>query len=256
MENLKYFLYYDSDIPKGLEVRNFSTTHFAWLTITLIIMALCIFLYCKLSQEVRRKVMKGYAILIVMCEVARTAWAVSVGHYEINRMLPLHLCGVMIFIEFFAVFTNKKFLKEFTYCCGLPGAFIALLTPEPSGYPLLSFQYLQSITIHALLALVPLLWVIGDRYRPDIKYLFKCFMLLCSLTVFNAAVNVLLNSNYMFICKAPAQTPIELLDKLVGSPWYVGLLLICVVIVWTLMYVPWIVNSAVKKKKNTITGLM
>ncbi|MCL4517447.1 MAG: TIGR02206 family membrane protein [Firmicutes bacterium] len=211
-------------------------------------MAIGIFACSRLRKETRRRVMKALAVSVVMLEVARTVWALSVGHYDLARMLPLHLCGVMIFFEFFAVFTGKRLLEEFVYNTGLPGAFMALLTPEPSGYPLLSFQYLQSITVHALLALIPLLWLFGDGFRPNIKYLPKSFLLLSSLAVFDALVNKVLHSNYLFISKAPAQTPIELFDKWVGHPWYVGLLLICVVIVWTLLYLPWTIRAAAPRK--------
>lgn len=252
MDNLKYFFYYDADIPKGLEVKNFSPTHFAWLSVTLVLMALGIFAYSRLSGETRRKVMKALAVTVIMLEVARTVWALVVGHYDIARMLPLHLCGIMLFVEFFAVFTGNRLLQEFSYSTGLPGAFMALLTPEPSGYPLLSFQYLQSIVVHALLALIPLLWVVSDGFRPNIKYLPRSFLLLSALTVFDALVNKVLHSNYLFISKAPAQTPIELFDKWVGHPWYVGLLLICVVVVWTLLYLPWTIRLAGRRNAASV----
>jgi len=245
--NFKYFFHYDSDIPKGLEVKNFSPTHLTWLTVTLILMVMAIFFYRKLDVAKRRKVLRFCAVSIVMLEVLRTIWAVSIGHYDIARMLPLHLCGIMIFIEFFAVFSNHRLFKEFTYCTGLPGAFMALVTPEPSGYPFLSFQYLQSICIHFLIALVPLLMVFGDGFRPNIKYLPKCFLLLSSFTVFNAVVNTFLGSNYMFICEAPAQTPIELFDIWVGHPWYVGVLLLVVLLFWTLLYLPWSMGTDARR---------
>ena len=47
-------------------------------------------------------------------------------------------------------------------------AAMALLTPEPSGYPLLSIQYLQSVAIHALLVLVPLM-TLADGFRPGLR---------------------------------------------------------------------------------------
>ncbi len=88
MDNLKYFFYYDADIPKGLEVRNFSPTHFAWLSVTLVLIVVGIFVYSRLSGETRRKVMKALAVAVIMLELARTAWALSVGHYDIARHAP------------------------------------------------------------------------------------------------------------------------------------------------------------------------
>lgn len=202
--------------------------------------------YARLSNAAKPKVMKALAVAVLGLEAARTVWAVSVGHYPLDRMLPLHLCGVMVFIEFFAVFTGKRFLKEFGYCSGLPGALMALVTPEPSGYPLVSFQHLQSLLVHALLVLIPVLWMAGDGFRPDIRNLPKCFTLLLGLTGVNAVVNTVLHSNYMFICRAPEKTPLAVFDAWVGHPWYVGLVLVCIVIVWTLMYAPWIIANTMK----------
>lgn len=195
--------------------------------------------YRRLTMDKRQIVMKTMVVAILMLEVARMTWALSIGHFELKRMLPLHLCGLMIFVEIYAVFGNNRIMKDLAYCTGLPGALMALITPEPSGYPFLSFQYLQSICIHALIALVPFLWVYADGYRPSIRSLPKCFLWLCSFTLFNAVINPLLGSNYMFICEAPGQTPIELFDNWVGHPWYVGLLLLTVLLVWTLLILPW-----------------
>lgn len=194
-------------------------------------------------------------ITILMLEIARAIWAISIGHYALNRMLPFHLCGLMIFVELMAVYTDKPIFKNLAYCTGLPGSLMALITPEPSGYPLGSFQYLQSICIHTLIALVPFLWVFADGFRPSFKALPKCFLWLCSFTIFNAVINTILGSNYMFICKAPKQTPIELFDRWVGHPWYVGLLLITVFVVWILLVLPWECRyrRKVRKPRDTHT---
>jgi hypothetical integral membrane protein (TIGR02206 family) len=253
MGTLKYFFYYDADLPSGLSVRNFSSTHLSWLFLVMVFMALFSIYYRRLDEIRRRKVMKALAITILLLEVARAIWAISIGHYELDRMLPLHLCGLMIFVELMAVFTKKRIFKELAYCLGLPGSFMALVTPEPSGYPLLSFQYLQSIVIHTLIALVPFLWVFADGFRPNIRYLPACFMWLCSFTAVAAGVNLILGSNYMFICQAPGQTPIELFDRWVGHPGYVGLLLLTVIVVWTLMVLPW--EFARRKKAHEEHGI-
>ena len=132
-----------------------------------------------------------------------------------------------------------EFFKEFAYAVGLPGAFMALVTPEPSGYPLWNIQYLQSIVIHALLVLIPLLLIMGDGFRPGLRMLLWNFAALAGLAAVCFGVNFLLNSNYMFVRFAPADTPIALFDKWVGWPGYIALLLGLVFGIWVLMYLPW-----------------
>lgn len=247
-----YFFTYDADIPKGLEVPNFSPTHFAWLAVTAIVLFLLVRAYRRMNGEARRRFTRVIMITIIALEVIREGWVLIIGHYDIRRHMPLHLCGIMIFIEAIAVFSEKPFFKEFSYACGLPGAAMALITPEPSGYPFWNLQYLQSIFVHALLVLIPLLWITGDGFRPNIRALPKNLLLLAGLTAFCFGLNTLLggNANYMFVQFAPKDTPIDLFSQLVGWPWYIGLLLVFVFVIWVLMYVPWEISAAVRRSKE------
>lgn len=242
MENLKHFFRYNSDIPKGLGVKNFSSTHIYTLCTIFIFIGISIFIYNKLNRDNKTKAMKGFAVSLVMTDVLRTVWAVSIGHYEIDSMLPLHLCGVMVYVEFFAVFSKKQYIKEFAYSCGLPGALIGLIAPEASGYPLMSFRYIIYMLCHGLLVAIPLLWVFGDKFKPNIKYLLKSFSLLCFLAVFDAVVNLMLHSNYLFISRAPTLPQLETFYNYVGYGGYIGLLLFSAIIVLTLMYMPWVIG--------------
>ncbi len=242
------FFSYDADIPAELAAKNFSTTHLAWLAATSALMILAVLFYRRQSAPIRKKLLRGAALAIIALELLRTAWLLAVGHYELSRHLPLHLCGVMILVEFLAVYTDKRFFKEFAYAAGLPGAFMALVTPEPSGYPLWNIQYLQSIVIHALLALVPLCMVAGDSFRPSLKMLPWNLVALIGLTAVCFGMNSLIGSNYMFVGFAPADTPIALFDAWVGWPGYIGLLLGTVFVFWMLMYLPWAVLARRKGK--------
>lgn len=247
----QYFFTYDSEIPKGLQVDNFSATHFIWLAATALAMSALILMYRRMNAQAKRRSVRLAMITIIVLEIIRETWAAVIGHYDFSRHLPLHLCGVMIFIEALAVFTEKPFFKEFSYAVGLPAAAMALITPEPSGYPFWNIQYLQSIFVHALIALIPLLWICGDGFRPNIRALPKMLALLAGLAAFCFGLNFLLNSNYMFVRFAPADTPIQLFDKLVGWPWYIGLLLVTVFVFWVAMYLPWEIAAAGRRKRES-----
>lgn len=247
---MQYFFTYDSEIPAGLAVKNFSAAHIAWLAVTFLLIVLAVLYYRRKNARVRKRILRGTAVSIIALEIIRTTWLLIVGHYELYRHLPLHLCGVMILVEFLAVYTNKRFFKEFAYAAGLPGAAMALLTPEPSGYPLLNIQYLQSIVIHALLVLVPLFLLAGDDFRPSLRMLPWNFAALTGLAAFCFGLNFLLNSNYMFVRFAPSDTPIALFDKWVGWPGYIGLMLLLVFVLWFLMYLPWEISARMRKAKQ------
>ena len=251
----RYFFAYDKDIPAGTGVANFTATHFIWLAATAVVIAVLLLLYRRMNHEARQRFTATATIAILVLEVIRQGWLLIIGRYDITRHLPLHLCGIMIFVEAFAVFGKKPAMKEFAYACGLPGAAMALLTPEPSNYPFWNIQYLESIFVHALLALVPLLWIL-DGFRPNIRALPKNMAILAGLAAFCFGLNLLLggNSNYMFVHFAPAGTPIEIFDKWVGWPWYIGPLLGFALVLWGILYAPWALAAWAKKRRQAGAG--
>lgn len=255
METFQYFFRHESDLPPGIGVSNSSPTHYICLLVALFIMASMVLAYQRFQEPARRRTMKILVLTILALELSWSVWMAAVGHYVFRLMLPLHLCEIMIFVELLAVYTGKRFFKELSYCSGLPGALLALAMPEPGGYPLLSYKYLLSYVIHILIALVPLLWVTADGFRPNMKYLPQCFAWLCGFTIFDAVIDSLLKTNYMFLCIAPKETLIEVFDRWVGHPWYVGLLLLTVGVVWTLMFLPWEIGAAIKGRKDVSQGV-
>lgn len=246
----RYFFMYDADIPAGNALKNFTAGHLAWLAAAFLLIVLAVFIYRRKEAPARRRMLRGAAWAIVSLELLRTVWLLVIGHYEISRHLPLHLCGVMILVDFLAVYTDKRFFKEFAYAAGLPGALMALVTPEPSGYPFFHIQYLQSIVIHALLVLVPLLLVAGDGFRPSFRMLPMNLAALIGLTAVCFPLNLIINSNYMFVHFAPQDTPIALFDAWVGWPGYIALLLCTVFAFWLLMYLPWEIVRRRKARKT------
>lgn len=250
----QYFFTYDADIPEGNALKNFTAGHMTWLLVTLLLIVLAAFIYRRKGAFARKRMLRAAAWAIVALELLRTVWLLAIGHYEIARHLPLHLCGVMILVEFLAVYTNKPFFKEFAYAAGLPGALMALITPEPSGYPFFNIQYLQSIAIHALLVLVPLLLMAGDGFRPSIRMLPLNLMAMLGLTAVCFPLNLILGSNYMFVHYAPQDTPIALFDAWLGWPGYIALLLGTVFAFWLFMYLPWEIIKLRRAKLQTLLG--
>lgn len=255
METFKYFFTYEDDIPDGLEVKIFSPQHIACLIASFITIIVLIHIYKKISVEKKKRLIRSCAVIIVLLEVIRDVWAASIGHFTLAGMLPLHLCGIMIFIELLAVFKNKTILKEFAYCAGLPGAFMAVATPASGKYPVLNIQYLQTITIHTFLMLVPLLWIVGDGFKPNIKNIPKCFLILCAIALFDAGVNLALGSNYLYISEAPDNTPLKTFENIAGNPGYIAITVAILIVVWIVMYLPWEMVRISEKNKNVMKNV-
>lgn len=252
---LKDFFYYYSANSIKDGVKNFSSLHLMWLSITIIFIVSSTILYKKLSGVVKGNILKASAILMVVLYFIRVLWATSIGKFSPNSMLPFHLCGIMIFIEFLAVFSNKALFKELSYCAGLPGAALALFTPELSGYPLLSFQYQIFIVSHMLLMIIPLYMLVDKKFRPNGEYVIKIFSFLCVLAGIDAVINSYLHGNYMFISKAPENTPFVAVEQSFGYLGYVVFLVVSAFIVINLMYLPWKLISKQKFDKEMLSSI-
>lgn len=219
--------------------RNFSKTHIVWVIAVLILIPIVLRLYQYRPAASRKRIKQILVVLMACSEIAAWIWKAVIGHYTLQYMLPLHLCGISIFIETAAVFAEKDvLLKEFSYSLSMPSAFAAILTPG-WYYPFVSFQYLQSIFQHTVLILIPILIVWGDGFRPDYRRLPKCFAMLLFFAGIAAAADKVLDGNYMFLCYVPDDTPLYFFQKLLGHPGYIFFEVLLMLALWTFLYLPW-----------------
>jgi len=250
---IKYFWTIDADIPSEYMTRNFSPTHITCILLSLILAAAALYLFRRQKEQSREVILRALVLFMAASEAADWIWYILIGHYTLLNCLPLHLCSVSIFIEFAAVFLRRNtLLKEFVYALSMPAALFALATPG-WYYPLISFQYLQSLTNHLLLALIPALIVWGNGYRPDYRRLPKCFLSLLFLAGIAAAVNSFLGSNYMFLSYVPRDTTLQVFEIWFGHPGYIFLEAGLIMIIWAILYLPWIVSAA-KRKRSLMSG--
>ena len=241
--NAHYFWYHKTDLPPNVGTPNFSPTHLTWLSVVIGLILIILFWYRRQNPPIRRRARLVIAALLISGDLIRWTWALIIGHYNVQEMLPLHLCTISVIIEVASVYTDRKLFKEFAYAIGMPGALAALLTPDWGVYPFLSFQYLQSVTTHSLLVLLPVLWIWGEGFRPSARELPRTFALLAGLSVIAATANYFLGSNYMFLREAPKATPLEIFEVWFGNPGYIIPLVGLVLLIWLILYTPWVLAA-------------
>ncbi len=240
----KYFFSYETEIPVEAGYSFFDITHLSWMLVSFILVAVIVLLYKKTKQSNRRKFMITIAVLLMLCEVVRSGWFILLGEWSLDKSLPLQLSRIMLFIEAFAIFTNTRYLKEFSYACGLFSV-AAFIAPNIFQYPIFHLQTIRYSFAHIMLITVPIIWIVGDGFRPDIKYLPKCALLLFGITGIATVVNLATGSNYMHIHYIPEHVNINL-----GQPWFAIALLGAVICFWALTYIPWILYDKYRGVKN------
>lgn len=247
---LRYFFTHRNDLPPGISTPNGSWQHLALLISAAITHTLIFLYYRRQDLKVRKRIKRFIAWFLVIGDTSHLVWVTATGNFSWNEMLPIHLCSIAVVFTLVAELTEKDIYKEFCYACGIPGAVAALLTPDWSAYYVISFQYLQSASSHIFLILMPVLWIWGDGFRPDVRRLPRCLGLLLVFAGISAMVNSLLGANYMFLSYAPKHTILETYEALLGDPGYILLMVLTIFALWTILYVPWIIAAGSARRPS------
>jgi len=245
----EYFWKYETDLPAGIGVAQFSKAHLTWTIAALMIIILAASLYRRQTIVLRRRMELVIAALLASGYVFRWIWVILIGHYDASEMLPLHLCSLSAIMEFIAVISRKPFFKEFGYACGIPGAIVTFIMPGMGPYPLWHFYYIVFILDHLILILLPVIWIRGDGFRPDIRRLARCLILLLGMAGVDVIVNTWINSNFMFLHYAPEGNFLKPAADFFSNPGYQFVMGGLLLIVWVFLYTPWIIA-----KKNHSFG--
>lgn len=242
-------------IPAGVGFSTFDITHLIWLFATVVSITALAIIYRKLNFKNRNIVRTILGVIIILCEIIKNIVAVAVGDFGIGH-LPFHLCGINILLIGFDLIKQTKTVRNFLYYIGIPGAMLALLFPNWTVLPCMNFFHIHSFTIHLLLVMYPVILVTSGQVKPNIKTMPKCILLLIGLAIPIYFINLIFDTNFMFLMSPDTGNPLELFQKYLGSHlWGFPILL---PIIMFIMYLPLFIVSKLKKKekieeKETIT---
>ena len=234
----------NDNLPEGVGFQTFDLTHILWLCGALIFyVAACIF-YRRLSAEKQKLTLKILGIYIFAQEMLKNLVLILLDEFGWGY-LPFHLCGINILLIAFDVFKQTKTVRSFLYYFAIPGAALALLFPNWTETPVWNFFHIHSFTIHILLVLYPLLLVTTGQADTDLKSALKGTALLVAVAIPVYGLNLLWDTNFMFLMQPDSGNPLELFEKLLGSHlWGFPILLPVVILV---MYLP----ARLLKKQKT-----
>lgn len=203
----------------GEPFRLFSLSHLITLSVVVLVNLAIISWRRKASLQARRAFRYGLVALLILNETAWHLWIWTTGNWTIQTMLPLHLCGLFVFLSTIMLITKSYTIYELAYFLGIGGATQALLTPNLGIYGFPHFRFFQTFISHGSVVTAAIYMTVVEEYRPYWTSLLRAvvggnlYMLLVGL------VNALIGSNYMFIAHKP-DTP-SLLDVLGPWPWYI-----------------------------------
>jgi len=171
-----------------------------------------------LDPAQRRHLVLFLAVLSLGQELADDLIRVHFGVWDVREDIPLHLCSLGMLVSVWAILSRRQLVFEVAYYWGMAAASQAILTPDNSRWRLGELDVFWNFLSHGIIIL-NVLWLIrvdGMRCRPG-SWL-RVFLLTNLMLAPIALTNLVLGSNYFFICRKPGGSS----PFLVGEwPWYI-----------------------------------
>ncbi|MBN2004593.1 MAG: TIGR02206 family membrane protein [Anaerolineae bacterium] len=237
----------------GAPFITFGPAHLIGLGIIALCIAAMIYFGRKASDTGRRNIRYGLAGLILFIELSWHIWNLATGQWNIQTMLPLHLCSVMIWLSIFMLLTKNYTVFEFGYLLGMAGALQALLTPDAGIYGFPHFRAFQVLISHGALVAAFIYMATVENFRPTPKSIVKVLLFsnLYGAVVFG--INFLIGSNYLFIAHKPETTSI--IDLMPPWPWYIAIIELLGIIFMLLFYLPYAIKDWSASRSTRRVGI-
>lgn len=187
--------------------------------------------------------------LLVAQEVATIAYRHRVLGDPWSENLPLHLCDLGLLIGAFTLIRRHRRSFQLLYYWGLAGTLQAILTPDIAfGFP--GLRYIFFFLGHGLVIVAIGFAIIALDLRPTLRGTVLA-LVAANLWAFAVAapVNLLLDTNYLYLCHKPAQA--SLIDALGPWPWYLVALEVVGFVSFLVYYAPWAIVHRLRTRRAT-----
>jgi hypothetical integral membrane protein (TIGR02206 family) len=181
------------------------------------------------------------ALLLVVNELAWHYWNYINGFWNLQTMLPLHLCSALVWLGALMLITKNYRIYEFMYFMGIGGAIQALATPGLGIYGFPHFAFFQYCLSHGLIITSAIYMTVVEGFRPTWKSMVRVFVWMNLYVVIVYFINSAIGSNYLMINYKPA-TP-SLLDLLPPWPVYIVYMELIGIATMLLLYIPFAVRD-------------
>ena len=226
----------------GTPFQLFGKEHLVALAI-IVLFCFSYFYFRTIWSEKDRKIVRWvFAIAIVVNETALHIWSAYWGIWNIQTMLPLHMCSVIIWASAYMLVTKNYTIYELVYFVGLGGAMQAVLTPaDAAAYNFPHFRIMQTFIAHGLLINIAIYMTVVEGFRPTLQSLKRVFIWTNVYMVIIFFVNLAIGSNYLYIAHKPSFP--TLIDLLAPWPWYIIELEAIGFAIFFVLYIPFLISD-------------
>lgn len=228
--------YYFSKDFAGPPFELFKTFHLIALGVIFILVLFLIFLRWRKNQKLNNLFRWSLAFLLVLQEISYHFWNIYIEEWTLQKMLPLQICTLFVWLSAFMLITKNRHIYEFAFFLGISGALQALLTPDIAGYGFPHYRFFHVFISHGSIILAALYMTIVEGYRPTWRSFGKVFLWVNIYTVFVFFINILIDSNYLFVVHKPETA--SLFDVLGPWPVYIFAAEGVALIMFLILYLP------------------
>lgn len=190
------------------------------------------------NATVARQVGRTVAVVMLAVQMGTVIYSNVPPQFGLNHSLPLQLSDLVTFVAIYALWSYRHWAFTLTYYWGLVLSTQALFSPVLTGpdFPGREFLVFWGLHLFVIWTAIYLTWGVG-MHPAWRDYRVAIAVTLCWVAV-AMTVNALTGADYGFLNRKPEVHSI--LDVLGPWPWYLGPVVVLVLIVWALMTWPWV----------------
>lgn len=234
---LRDFFRFETEYPMKSGFRLFGPCHLVWLLSIAAFIWKSTKWYCKKNHIIQTNVNYMVGALLPVMEIYRDIVLVVTGYWNVG-FLPLHLCSMALVIACLYVFWNWRYLGVVFVLLCMPGAMAALIFPNWTVYPFLSYMHIHAFTAHGLTVAFGTWLLSSGQIRLSLKdYWIPVTFGVAGIIVLYP-LNKWLDTNFWFLSIPAAASPLEMIWRMTGTVWYLlgyGGLCMLVVFLWQIL---------------------
>ena len=192
-------------------------------------------------EGTRHKVRWTLALVIWLAEASWHAWNYFTGQWNIQTLLPLQLCSILIWLTGFMLIFRSQTIYEFAYLLGLGAADEYLLNPDLGMYGFPHYRFFEAFLSHGLLATCAIYMTVVEGFRPTWKSLLRVVIVINLYMVGIFFLNRAIGSDYLFVNAKPAIP--SLIDLMPPWPYYILYMELLGLVTCLLLYLPFFIKD-------------
>ncbi|HEX2944854.1 MAG TPA: TIGR02206 family membrane protein [Clostridia bacterium] len=237
--------------PSNGYMVSYSAPHLVSLAVTALACIALVLCRRYFSSDSSKKSFRYiFAAFIALQQASIYIYYTVSGEWSLEVTLPLQLCDISLFLTIAVLLTKRQLLFELLYFWGIGGATQAILTPDIGPYTFPHFVFYQFFISHAVILLTCIYMISAEGFRPSKVSVPRTFLITNLYALLIYPVNILTKGNYLFLSRKPEGG--TLLDLLGPWPWYLLSLEGVALLLFILLYLPFIPGG--RKSRGTGVG--